>query len=152
MKNKALLLKQLDKKMTSFGHVEAALPSSEGWIHAIRTALGMSLKQLGKRLSITPQSVKEIETRELSQSLTIRSLHEVAEALDMKLVYGFVPNDGSLEKLVERHAYKVAQKIVARTSQSMMLEDQGPTSERLGEAIQEMTERLKKEIPRHLWD
>jgi predicted DNA-binding mobile mystery protein A len=65
---------------------------SEGWIHSIRVAIGMNLRQMGKRLGITPQSVKELEKREKSGSLTLRGLQEVANALNLKLVYILLPN------------------------------------------------------------
>jgi transcriptional regulator with XRE-family HTH domain len=41
----------------------------------------MSLRQLGERLQISQQSVKEIEEREVSGSITLKSLRETAEAL-----------------------------------------------------------------------
>jgi transcriptional regulator with XRE-family HTH domain len=52
--------------------------------------MGLSLKQLGKRLKITPQGTKEIERREKDGSLTLQRLWEVAAALDKQLVYGLV--------------------------------------------------------------
>ena len=50
----------------------------------------MSLRQLRNRLHISPQSVKEIEDREVSGTITLNSLRDTANAMDMKLVYGFV--------------------------------------------------------------
>ena len=35
-----------------------------------------------------------MENREKDGSITIKALKEIAKALDMQLVYGFVPNDG----------------------------------------------------------
>ncbi|MBK8425272.1 MAG: helix-turn-helix domain-containing protein [Lewinellaceae bacterium] len=70
----------------------------EGWIYSIRTALGMSLKQLGRRLKMTPQGIKDIERREKDGSLTLQRLREVAAALDMQLVYGLVLRNKHLIK------------------------------------------------------
>jgi len=61
----------------------------------------MSLEQLGKKLSLTRASVGAIEKRETDGSITLKSLREAAKALDMELVYGFVPNDGSLKALMK---------------------------------------------------
>ncbi len=80
--------------------------------------MGISLDQLGKKLSITKQSMKEIEQREAEGSVTLNRLKEVAKALDMELVYGFVPKDGSLEALLERKSLRSATEIVMRTSQT----------------------------------
>jgi hypothetical protein len=77
---------------------------------------------------------------------------EVAEALDMKLVYGFIPKDNSLEQMIEGKAKKLATSIVNRTSTTMKLEDQGNSEQRLKEAIKELTEEIKRNIPKSLWD
>jgi predicted DNA-binding mobile mystery protein A len=93
-----------------------------------------------------------MEKREADGALTLRSLKEVAAALDMNFVYGFIPKDGSLEKLIERKAREMAEKIVKRTSVTMQLEDQGNSPKRIKKAIDELTEELKREIPKSLWD
>ena len=128
-----------------------AIPPT-GWIKAIRLALGMSMRQLAKRLDITKQSVQEMEKREKSGSITIKSLREAAEALDMELVYGFVPKDGSLNALIDRKACELATRIVSRTSQSMLLEDQEVSYERQQKAIEERTAQLIYKMPKILWD
>ncbi|MEX2347964.1 MAG: mobile mystery protein A, partial [Balneolaceae bacterium] len=123
-----------------------------GWIRAIRLALGMSLQQLADKLTITKQSVQEIEMREKEGSITLRSLRETARALDMELVYGFVPKDGSLEKYIDKKARSLAEKIVSRTSNTMKLEDQENTNQRLKKAIEERMIIIKRELPKALWD
>ena len=66
-----------------------------------------------------------------AESITIKSLKEIGRVLDMQLVYGFVPNDGSLDALIEKRATELATKIVMRTSNTMKLEDQGNSNERI---------------------
>jgi predicted DNA-binding mobile mystery protein A len=147
-----LLIEQIDKKMQNFYVLtESDLPP-KGWIYSIRTALNISLSQLGKRLHKTAQSVKEIEEREQNKSLTLKKFIEVAEALNLRFVYGFVPNDSSLEQMIEKRALQVASDIVLRTSQSMSLEDQKNNDERLQNAIRDRAEKLKQEMPKFLWD
>jgi predicted metal-dependent RNase len=70
----------------------------------------------------------------------------------MQLVYGFVPNDGSLELLIERKAKELATQIVMRTNNTMKLEDQENTKQRIEKAIQERTNIIKTEMPKTLWD
>ncbi len=129
--NKKLQIEQLEAK------IKASAPSPDiatppiGWIKAIRSALGMSLQQLANRLSITKQSAQEIEQREKGGSISIKSLRETARALDMEFVYGFVPKDGSLDALIDRKARKLATKIVSRTSNTMKLDDQENSEERI---------------------
>ena len=138
--------------MLAFASLQKVAPPPTGWIKAIRNAIGMSMLQLGKRLSITKQSVQDIERREKDGSISIKALREAARALDMQLVYGFVPNDGSLEALIDRKAKELATQIVQRTSNSMKLEDQENSKQRIEKAIEERANIIKNEMPKTLWD
>ena len=152
MSNNKLQIEQLASKMEIFESTTEVVISPTGWIKAIRLALGMSMRQLADRLGITKQSVQEMELREKNGSITIKSLREGAKALDMELVYGFVPKDGTLDALIDRKARELAVKIVSRTSQSMLLENQGVSDERYEKAIEERAASLKYEMPKILWD
>jgi predicted DNA-binding mobile mystery protein A len=152
MGKKSLQIQQLNGKMLAYASLQKVAPPPTGWIKAIRNAIGMSMLQLGNRLSITKQSVQDIERREKDGSVTIKALREAARALDMQLVYGFVPNDGSLELLIERKAKELATQIVMRTNNTMKLEDQENTKQRIEKAIQERTTIIKTEMPKTLWD
>lgn len=147
-----LLIEQLNKKLLPFRHLENTIVPQKGWIHTIRTTLKMSLRQLGNRLKISAQSVKEIEDRESSGSITIKTLKEAGKALDMRLVYGFIPKNKSIEQMIEQRAFEIASDIVMRTSGTMKLEDQENSKERLDKAIKNRAEEIKNKMPRYLWD
>ncbi|WP_290798228.1 mobile mystery protein A [Flavihumibacter sp. UBA7668] len=150
--NNLLVVRQLDKKLKRFKPLQKSPAPSEGWLKAIRKSLNMSLVQLGSRISITSQSLKEVENREVNGTVTLNKLKEVGDALGLRLVYGFVPYEETLEKMIEKKASEIARKIVTRTSISMKLEDQENTQKRLNQAIKELTEELKRQIPKSLWD
>jgi predicted DNA-binding mobile mystery protein A len=152
MKKKKLIQEQLDSKLARLGDLEHVVVPPSGWIYSIRQGLNMSLRQLGERLSITPQSVKEIEQREKSGTVSLKVLNHVASALDMKFVYGFIPKDKSLANMVEKRAAELAKQIVERTSVQMNLENQKITEVRIKKAIREKAEELRNELPRYLWD
>ncbi|MEQ8812024.1 MAG: mobile mystery protein A [Imperialibacter sp.] len=152
MKARSLQLDQLERKLKVYSGIKSTPIPPTGWVKAVRLALGISLQQLATKLSITRQSVLEIENREKNGSITIKSLREAANALDMDLVYGFVPKDGSLDALVERKARELATKIVRRTSNTMKLEAQENSESRLRTAISERASALKSEMPKVLWD
>jgi predicted DNA-binding mobile mystery protein A len=152
MGKKNLQLQQLSRKMESFNMLQKVTVPPGGWIKAIRAALGISAQQLGYKLSVTRQNIHDMETREKAGAITLKALQETARALNMRLVYGFVPDDGTLEALIERKARELAQRIIARTATSMVLEDQGNSSERLDKAIEERTAEIKREMPKALWD
>ena len=150
-KNK-LQLEQLESKIKVYVPITKVAVPPTGWIKAVRLGLGMTLQQLANRISISKQSVLEMEQREKDGSISLKLLRDSARALDMELVYGFVPKDGTLDALIERKARELAIKIVNRTSNTMKLEDQENSENRIKKAIDEMTALLKNEIPKILWD
>ena len=97
MKKRKLQLQQLDGKIVQFAGLSSVAVPPTGWIKAVRLSLGMSMQQLGNKLEVSKQNIQDIEKREANGSITIKSLREIARALDMQLVYGFVPNAGTLE-------------------------------------------------------
>lgn len=151
MNKRKLQIEQLDRKLKVFEAASNMPTPTTGWIRAIRLSLGMSLQQLADKLFITKQSVQEIETREKEGSITLKSLKETASALDMQLVYALVPKDGTLDGLIDRKAKELAIRIVSRTSNTMKLEDQENSKERLKKAVEERTAIIKNEMPKTLW-
>lgn len=152
LQKQKLLIEQVDKKLSLFKQVENVSPPQKGWVHAIRTALKMSLRQLAARLKMSAQSVNELEKREANGSITIKTLREVAKAFDLKLVYGFVPKGESIESMIEKRANEKASEIVLRTSNTMKLEDQENSQERIEKAIRSKAEEIKNKMPKYLWD
>lgn len=152
MGKKSLHLQQLNSKMLGFATLKQVAIPPTGWIKAIRTAIGMSMQQLGNKLNVSKQGVLDIEKREKEGSITIKSLREIARAMDMQLVYGFVPNDGSLDALIEKRATELARQIVMRTANTMKLEDQANSKKRIETAIKERAAAIKHEMPKILWD
>ena len=150
--SRILMMEQLDRKLRDLKPLAEVIVPERGWLHSIRTALGMSLRQLGERLELTAQSVREIEEREANGSITLRSLRQAANALDLDLVYVLLPREGSLGETVEKRAEQVARSIVSRTSASMELEAQEVSAERIEKAIRSKAEELIRGMPRYLWD
>lgn len=152
MKNKKLHIDQLEKKLAPYEKANKSARPEIGWIKTIRKSLGMSLEQLGRKMGSSKQSVQNMEKREATGAITLSALNEVAKALDMDLVYGFVPKGGSVQNLIEEKAKKMATEIVMRTSQNMRLEDQGIPYKRIEKAIADRTQEIIKELPKSLWD
>ena len=150
--NRHLVIEQIDKKLRNYAGIKDIEVPVKGWVHALRTAINMSQKQLGARLGITKQSVQEIETREADSKITLEKLKEVADVLDLKFVYGFVPKNGSLQKMIESRAFDTAKKIVLKTSHTMMLEEQENSPERIKKAIEDRANKIAEELPKYLWD
>ena len=151
MKN-ILQKKQLNEKLKVLKVLQSIATPSSGWIKAIRTTLGMSLEQVGNKLGVSKQNIQSLEKREKEGSITLNSLKEAARAMNMELVYALVPQDESLDKLIERKAEKLATEIVLRTTQNMALEDQENSKKRILEAIEERKNELITKMPKSLWD
>jgi len=151
-KKQHLLIEQADRKLTVFKPAENMVIPAKGWLNTVRVSLNMTLQQLGTRLHITAQSAKDVEMREVAGTITINRLREAAQAMNMKLVYGFIPVDGSIEKMVERRSFMLAKEIVLRTSQSMKLEDQENSPERIEKAIREKADEIKDALPKYIWE
>jgi len=153
MRNKRkLLIEQLDQKLQPFSESRKVLVPERGWINTIRTALNMTMAQLGTKLNITRQGVKRIEESEANGTITLNSLKDVAMALDLNMVYALVPKNGTIDDLIQEKADKLAQKIVLRTNQNMKLEDQGIGDDKIIETIKELANEIKREMRKSLWD
>jgi predicted DNA-binding mobile mystery protein A len=152
MDTKALQRQQLNTKLRLLAPLLQVQAPSAGWVKAIRKALGISMQQLGNKLGVSKQAILEMEKREQLGSITLNSLKEAAKAMDLQLVYALVPAGGSLDDLIERRAYALAQHIVMRTAQTMHLEDQANSPERIEQAIQERAATLQRDMPKWLWD
>jgi predicted DNA-binding mobile mystery protein A len=147
---KKLQIEHLDQEIARYAHVSG--PPSKGWIRTIRTALNMTLYQMGKTLGIAPSNVLDMERREKDGSISLKTLQKAAAALNLKLVYGFLPLEGTLEKMIENRALIIARKIVSQTDTTMKLEDQQVSKHRLEKSIKELADEIKNELPKYLWD
>lgn len=150
MKDKLITLKQLDQQLLPLKHV-IGLPPRLGWVRTIRKALGMTIKQLAKRMNVDPSRVVKIETSEPEGAITVRTLQTVAQKLDCTFVYGFLPNQ-SLEIMVKQRAQEAALRLVKRTSHTMALEAQGITQTQKQEQIDDLTDELLRHSWKFLWD
>jgi predicted DNA-binding mobile mystery protein A len=148
----SLQLQQLNHKTALLGKLLTFTSINEGWIKTLRTTLGIGMLQMGNKMNVTKQNISEMEKREVQGNITLKSLRELGAAMDMQLVYGFVPKDGSLDALIDRKAMELATKIVMRASQTMKLEDQENSKVRIAKAIEERAAQIKNEMPKILWD
>ena len=149
---KALIQKHLDEQIQSFDSGKQQISPPAGWIQAVRLALGMSLRQLGKRLGISASAVTNFERRELAETISLATLKKTAQSMDMELVYYFKPRTGSISATLEKQAQKKAQEILTQSNQPMRLENQetNPASQKL--ELERLTKDLLYRMPSQLWD
>ena len=121
-----------------------------GWVHEIRTTLGLTTMQLGARMGVTQAGASRLEHREADGSVTLKSLRAAADALECDLVYALVPRAGSITAMMEKRARAVATATVERVSHTMRLEDQAIDAAAMREQVEDLARDLLDD-PRSLW-
>jgi len=101
-----LLRRRLDEEMKYYRLAGREKNPTGGLLRAVREALRIPLKEMEEISGIGRSSVWEMEEREETGAIELRSLERLAEAMGCKVVYGVVPRDGlTLEKLAERRMW-----------------------------------------------
>lgn len=149
--HKQIARRQLDATLAKFSEAKTVQPPAKGWIRAVREALGMSGKQLAKRLQVSQPRVFKLEQDEPAGAVTLRTMQQTAEALDCVFVYALVPRS-SLVETVRTQARLVAAERLQRVSHTMLLEAQGLSSAEQQDSLDVAVEELVRETPRDLWD
>ena len=144
-------LEQLDTSLIRFAPLREVPPPRNGWIRAIRDALGMSGRQLGKRLGVSKMRVADMERAETAGATSLKTLRRAAEAMDCVLVYALVPKT-TLKETLRKQAHHKARQDTERAAHTMGLEDQALTGEESGKAMEMATESLLDKMPKTLWD
>ncbi len=148
---KNMSIQQLEDRLGPIrGTINAAKPAG-GWIRAIREALGMTNRQLAKRVQRKPQTVLDLQKREAAQTIQLNTLRELAEAMDCDLVYAIVPKK-PLDQMIGARAEALAGRTLRRTGHSMDLERQGLGVRESERALEREVERLLSGSRRKLWE
>lgn len=124
---------------------------SEGWIAAMRGALGMSGAQLGKRMGLSRGRISQAEKAESDGGVTLRTMSEMAEAMGARFVYAIVPDGGDVDDIIKAQALKKATKLVGRVSTHMALEKQALDDEKNQEEIERIATELIRKPPSDFW-
>lgn len=129
---------------------ELSVPK-EGWIRTVRKALGMSGAQLARRLGVTRALVSNTERAELSGSVTIKAVQQMARAMDCQFVYAIVPA-GTVQDMISQRARDKALAIVDRASKHMALEAQTLSKEQIDFEIRRLQQEFVNALPSDLWN
>jgi predicted DNA-binding mobile mystery protein A len=147
----AIRRRQIDRALKNVNHLNGIEVPRRGWIAEIRATLGMRSAQLGRRLGLSQSAAAQFAHAEAEGTITLNSLRKVAEAMNCRLVYAFVP-EKSFEDLLRDRAELVARASIAKLGHTMALEAQQPDNEVQQEMIKELAERLVRELSRQLWE
>jgi predicted DNA-binding mobile mystery protein A len=123
----------------------------EGWIRTVRKSLGMSGAQLGRKLGVTRAYISNTERAELSSSVTLKTLEQMANAMDCRLVYAIVP-EKDMAGIISKKATEKARAILETTNKHMALEDQGLSPNQVQSEIERLADEMKRDRLSELWD
>jgi len=148
--NTALGRRQLDAAVCSRLAAKVPPRPARGWVAAIRSALGMTTRQLAARMGMRQPSLIALEKAEVAGTISLNTLRRAAEALDCDLAYVLVPRR-PLDETVKLRARAIAEAHAAAASHSMQLEDQGISPRARAAQVTRLTEALVNEGSR-LWE
>jgi predicted DNA-binding mobile mystery protein A len=121
--NRTPARRQLDRRFTQLRPLTQEPRPHQGWIKAIREALGMSSTELAARMGVVHQAIREFENSEVKETIKLETLRRIGEALDCQVVYALVPRT-SLEEAVKSQSIRKATNQLVRVSHHSRLEDQ----------------------------
>src|SRR2546429_6499395 len=107
-----LRLSQLDRNL----ELARSLPPrpSGGWIASVREALGLSQRQVGKKMRASGQAIQQFEKAEAEDRITLRAIRRVAGTMGCDLVYVLVPKSGSFAELAEQRSEEHTSELQSR--------------------------------------
>jgi len=145
-----LARKSLEQRLDPLRQNAGLRRPPQGWIKAIREALGMTTSQLADRLGVSQSRASRLQKDEAADAITLHKLRDVAEAMNCTLVYALVPNQ-PLDDILRERANAIADKTLAHVSHSMALEDQSLTADRIKRERERLIETLLAGSLKHLW-
>lgn len=151
MNYQKLRLNQVDRNLAQAKELFFNVPKYDGWIKTVREALGMSTRQLAKRLNASQSVVTSAERNELAHTITLAQLDKLADALGCKVVYSFIP-ESSLEAMVNERAEAIAKTQVSMVQHTMRLEDQSVGHDFSEQQINIIKQKLLEGKWSKLWD
>ena len=122
-----------------------------GWIKTIRGALGMTMKQLARRIGVSQPMISQYERAETDDSITLATLRKVADSLDCDLVYSLAPRR-PISTMIHEQARRSAERRIRQVHESMAMEDQSVTREELERQIEEHTRDLVERGVGSIWE
>lgn len=146
---RSLPLQQLDSALARWRTLPRMRPA-RGWLCAVRQALGMTTRQLAKRMGVTQSAVVDAERTEAKGDITLATLRRYAAALDCELAYALVPKR-PLEAMVKARAEHLAREQVMRVRHSMALEKQLTGKQQFKREVADLRRKLLEGKRSRLW-
>jgi transcriptional regulator with XRE-family HTH domain len=105
-KERTLARKRLDVEMRPFRRAVVEKKPTSGLLRAVRQTLRVPVAEIAKKMGVCRSVVLDLEAREPKNTVTLKSMSRMAQAMGCKMVYGIVPEGGkTLEELAEKRLW-----------------------------------------------
>lgn len=153
MNSRWLTIKQLDSQLKAWQAVSNKYGRPRaGWVKTLRETLSISVAQLAARLGLSRSRISQLENAEIQDAVTLRTLREVANAMECELVYAIVPKGHTtLENIIKSRAEQLAKERVERVAHSMSLEEQTIDADILNKQKEELAKSLMEHLNKKFW-
>jgi len=93
-------------EMQPYRRAGVAKNPTNGLLRAVRQALRVPVAEIAEKMGVCRTVVFGLEAREPKNTITLRSMSRMAQAMGCKVVYGIVPMGGKkLEELAEERLW-----------------------------------------------
>jgi predicted DNA-binding mobile mystery protein A len=137
---KSAARRRLDQRLAGLDERIGPRPL-DGWIRAMREALGMSTSEMARRMGVSQTRISQLQRAEVDGSIRLSTLERAAEALSCRFQYVLIPIE-PLEDMVRGQARAKAAAEVTDSTHNMRLEDQAPDADVIKEQIDALAEDL----------
>ncbi len=98
--------RDLDAEMRPYRRAGVQKNPTNGLLRAVRQALRVPVAEIAEKMGVNRSGVYDLETRERRNTISLRSMSRMADAMGCKVVYGIVPKGGkTLETLKEERLW-----------------------------------------------
>jgi predicted DNA-binding mobile mystery protein A len=108
-RERKLARKKLDVEMRSYRRAGREKNPTNQLLRAVREALRVPMAEIAGKMGVSRSVVSDLERREPNNTVMLKSMSRMAEAMGCKVVYGIVPMGGkTLEELAETRLWAKA--------------------------------------------
>jgi hypothetical protein len=76
-----LRLNQLDRSLEPFAGTPSVSRPQRGWLRAVREALGITIREIARKMRKTPQTVASFEKSEAANRITLQTLQPLTTSV-----------------------------------------------------------------------
>jgi transcriptional regulator with XRE-family HTH domain len=99
--------RELDAEMRPYRRAGVEKNPTNGLLRAVRQALRVPVAEIAEKMGVNRSGVFDLETGERRNTISLKSMSRMADAMGCKVVYGIVPKDGkTLEELEEERLWR----------------------------------------------